>query len=62
MQEIIFDDEKLLADPPRELPYWSDSFYYLLHDWCLSLQGNGQSELLPVLSAGLHIQEVMEAF
>lgn len=62
VEEIALENTKLISDPPRELPYWSDSFYHLLQDWCFSLQGNIQSNTLPDLSAGLHIQEVMEAF
>lgn len=61
-EEIIFTDTRMLDDPPRELPYWSDSFYHLLQDWCVALQGKTHTTSLPVISCGLHIQEVMEAF
>lgn len=62
VEEVTVGYRKLLSDPPRELPYWSDSFYYLLYDWCFLLQGNLRPETLPAISAGLHIQAVMEAF
>lgn len=62
VEEITFENSKQLSDPPRELPYWSDSFYHMLQDWCHSLQGVGHTDVLPELSAGLHIQKVMEAF
>ncbi len=62
VEEISFSDNRILPDPPKELPYWSDSFYLLLQDWCLALQGKSHSASLPALSTGLHIQEVMEAF
>ena len=33
-ETIGFDALKRLADPPRELPFWSDSFSHLHDDWC----------------------------
>ncbi|WP_350306494.1 Gfo/Idh/MocA family protein [Photorhabdus viridis] len=62
VEDVTFSDAKILSDPPRELPYWSDSFYHLLQDWCLALKGKPHTVSLPTLSAGLHIQEIMEAF
>lgn len=64
-QEIVCGAEKILHDPPRELPYWSDSFYYMLRQWCAVVSGVSDSRRLslwPGLEAGLHIQEVMETF
>jgi hypothetical protein len=64
-QEIVCSAEKILPDPPRELLYWSDSFYYMLRQWCAVASGAGNDHclsLLPGLDDGLHVQEVMEKF
>lgn len=64
-QVVTCGAEKILHDPPRELPYWSDSFYYMLRQWCAVVSGLSERRRLslwPGLEAGLHIQEVMEMF
>ncbi|EKP7192531.1 Gfo/Idh/MocA family oxidoreductase, partial [Salmonella enterica] len=33
-ETVGFDGQKRLPDPPRELPFWSDSFIHLHDDWC----------------------------
>ena len=62
VEDIFFSSERLLADPPHELPFWSDSFVHLHHDWCKALQTGINSPKLPLLAHGLHIQEVIDAF
>ncbi|HHG2708979.1 TPA: gfo/Idh/MocA family oxidoreductase, partial [Escherichia coli] len=51
-----------LPDPPRELPFWSDSFIHLHDDWCALIKYGHSSPKLADLSSGLHIQEIIEAF
>ncbi len=62
VEEVMLETRKVIPDPNRELPFWSDSFYYLLLDWCRLLQNHGKSKALPFLPAGLHIQEIIEEF
>lgn len=61
-EEVNIGNEKQLRDPPRELPYWADSFIYMHRDWCEYLRNGTKSSLLAGLSSGLHIQQVIEAF
>lgn len=61
-KEINFDNKKLIADPKNELPFWSDSFYYMLSDWCMSLKGEESSRNLPIIRHGLKIQNILEKF
>lgn len=58
---IILESMKRLPDPPRELPFWSDSFIHLHNDWCALLKYGTSSPRLADLSSGLHIQEIIEA-
>lgn len=61
-ETIGFDALKRLPDPPRELPFWSDSFIHLHDDWCALIKYGHSSPKLADLSSGLHIQEIIEAF
>jgi glucose-6-phosphate 3-dehydrogenase len=60
--EVPIDDQRLLPDPEKELPFWSDSFFYMLKEWCEEVKGGATGERLPRISSGLHVQEVIEAF
>ncbi|HEA8602232.1 TPA: gfo/Idh/MocA family oxidoreductase, partial [Escherichia coli] len=60
-ETIGFDALKRLPDPPRELPFWSDSFIHLHDDWCALIKYGHSSPKLADLSSGLHIQEIIEA-
>ncbi|MDH2923877.1 glucose-6-phosphate 3-dehydrogenase [Nicoletella semolina] len=59
---ITLDEEAILTDPPKELPFWADSFIYLYKDWVEVLTNSTPSKSLPYISQGLHIQEIMEKF
>lgn len=61
-ETIGFDGVKRLPDPPRELPFWSDSFIHLHDDWCALIKHGISTPMLADLSSGLHIQEIIEAF
>ncbi|MCT2386122.1 Gfo/Idh/MocA family protein [Erwinia pyrifoliae] len=61
-ETIAFDGMKRLPDPPRELPFWSDSFIHLHNDWCGLIKHGTSAPMLADLSSGLHIQEIIEAF
>ncbi|MEN4912754.1 Gfo/Idh/MocA family protein [Erwinia amylovora] len=61
-ETIAFNGEKRLPDPPRELPFWSDSFIHLHDDWCGLIKHGTSTPMLADLSSGLHIQEIIEAF
>lgn len=60
--EFTIDDDHLLADPEKEVPFWSDSFFYMLKDWFRELHGVRSLGSLPRISSGLHIQQVMDVF
>lgn len=62
VDEVSIDDRRLLPDPEKELPFWSDSFFYMLKDWCEEVREGGINEHLPRISSGLHVQEIIEAF
>lgn len=61
-ETIRFDGVKRLPDPPRELPFWSDSFIHLHDDWCALVKQGTSTPMLADLSSGIHIQEIIEAF
>jgi len=61
-ETIGFDGVKRLPDPPRELPFWSDSFIHLHEDWCALVKHGTSTPMLADLSSGIHIQEIIEAF
>lgn len=61
-ETIGFDGVKRLPDPPRELPFWSDSFIHLHDDWCALVKHGTSTPMLADLSSGIHIQEIIEAF
>ncbi|WJV62295.1 Gfo/Idh/MocA family oxidoreductase [Pectobacteriaceae bacterium CE70] len=61
-ESIGFDGVKRLPDPPRELPFWSDSFIHLHDDWCALVKHGTSTPMLADLSSGIHIQEIIEAF
>ncbi|ENM4394594.1 Gfo/Idh/MocA family oxidoreductase [Salmonella enterica] len=61
-ETVGFDGQKRLPDPPRELPFWSDSFIHLHNDWCALIKYGHAAPKLADLSSGLHIQEIIEAF
>lgn len=61
-ESIAIENEKLLPDPPGELPFWSDSFIFFHQDWCEHLKTGKKKHLLADLPQGLHIQEVIEEF
>lgn len=61
-ETIGFDSVKRLPDPPRELPFWSDSFIHLHDDWCALVKHGTSTPMLADLSSGIHIQEIIEAF
>ncbi|NIY83697.1 Gfo/Idh/MocA family protein [Vibrio hepatarius] len=61
-ETVGFDDAKRLPDPPRELPFWSDSFIHLHEEWCGSIKHGRTTSKLADLSLGIHIQEIIEAF
>ena len=60
VEEIKFNEEKMIEDPKNELPFWSDSFYYMLSDWCDLLEGKNSSDKLPKIQDGLGIQDILE--
>lgn len=59
---IKFNSEKLISDPKNELPFWSDSFYHMLSDWCASINSGNSSLNLPLIKNGLKIQTILEKF
>jgi len=61
-ETIGFGGVKRLPDPPRELPFWSDSFIHLHEDWCALVKHGTSTPMLADLSSGIHIQEIIEAF
>lgn len=61
-ETIGFDGVKRLPDPPRELPFWSDSFIHLHDDWCALIKHGASTPMLADLSSGIHIQEIIEEF
>ncbi len=61
-ETIGFEGVKRLPDPPRELPFWSDSFIHLHEDWCALVKHGTSTPMLADLSSGIHIQEIIEAF
>ncbi|MFT4272524.1 MAG: Gfo/Idh/MocA family oxidoreductase [Pantoea sp.] len=61
-ESIEIEHEKILSDPPGELPFWSDSFIFFHQAWCELLKSGEKNYLLADLPSGLHIQEVIEEF
>ncbi|OOF42410.1 NTD biosynthesis operon oxidoreductase ntdC [Rodentibacter ratti] len=60
--EILLSEKRIISDPPKELPFWADSFIYLYRDWCQLLKNSECSKLVPKITEGLYIQKIIEEF
>lgn len=58
-QVVRVERLKLIEDPDREIPYWSDSFLYMHQEWISNIK-HETKYTLPSLEDGLRIQEVLE--
>ncbi len=59
-QFVQLPQEKRIPDPKNEIPYWSDSFYWLHKAWIHKLS-NLQHGAIATLAEGLKIQTIISA-